>query len=800
MRPKHLELEGFGPFREHTVLDFADLDFFALVGPTGGGKSTVIDAICFALYGHVPRYDDKRLVSNVVSAGAREARVLLEFDTGGSTYVVVRRVVLDAKGRATQKDPRLERVTDGGTDALAGTVREVDEAVTRLVGLAFDQFTTCVVLPQGEFARFLKEKPGRRQDLLVDLLGYELYERVGERARERAKDLRGEARAATQRLEELRGATSEALAAAVARRTAIAAFGEKVQAAAPADAEMAAAVAAAERSADDAAQQLAFLAKVRVPDPAATLGERIDAARRAIHDAAALVETRQAAADQLAQALRDAPELSELTNARQAHDRLARLDEDLRAFDAERAAADQARTSSEAELAAARRRRETADEALAEARDVHSHATLRASLVVGAPCPVCEQKVRALPKTLSAQQLTEAQQQAAAAAKAEQRAHDAHRTAHTRFARVGAQLDALASQRRDLVALVEHYPDQSALDELIAATAAARNALDAAQRAVRTARDAHSRAVAAEQELATEVERAERAYHAQRDPLVGLQPPAPASRDVVASWQALAAWAAERRPEVEHAVEQYRAEAAKLREEQAAAVQHLVREAGALGIPAASDLSQLAQVVATVHAHAERDASDLARQIDEARRLRERQRDVEERAGVADALGTMLRAERFERWLVEGALADLVEYASRTLYQLSGGLYSLALDDGREFVVVDHANADERRSARTLSGGETFQASLALALALADRVAELSARGTAQLDAIFLDEGFGTLDPEALESVAGTIETLGTGGRMVGIVTHVRELAARVPVRFEVRKGTRTSTIERVAT
>jgi exonuclease SbcC len=63
---------------------------------------------------------------------------------------------------------------------------------------------------------------------------------------------------------------------------------------------------------------------------------------------------------------------------------------------------------------------------------------------------------------------------------------------------------------------------------------------------------------------------------------------------------------------------------------------------------------------------------------------------------------------------------------------------------------------------------------------------------------LFLDEGFGTLDADSLETVAATIESLGASGRMVGVVTHVRELAARVPVRYEVRKGAGGATVERV--
>jgi exonuclease SbcC len=132
------------------------------------------------------------------------------------------------------------------------------------------------------------------------------------------------------------------------------------------------------------------------------------------------------------------------------------------------------------------------------------------------------------------------------------------------------------------------------------------------------------------------------------------------------------------------------------------------------------------------------------------------------------------------------------------LLRLSGDQYSLTCDNDGSFLVIDHRNADEKRSARTLSGGETFQASLALALALADQLAQLAVGGAAKLEAIFLDEGFGALDETTLNTVADTIETLGAGDRMVGIVTHVRELADRVPVRYQVTKDARTSTIERV--
>src|SRR3954470_1481080 len=105
MKPLRLEAQGFGAFREATDIDFEDAELFALVGPTGAGKSTVIDAICFALYGSIPRYENERLVARAVSVGSQQAKVSLAFDIGETHYVATR-VVRIGKGKA---DAVLER-------------------------------------------------------------------------------------------------------------------------------------------------------------------------------------------------------------------------------------------------------------------------------------------------------------------------------------------------------------------------------------------------------------------------------------------------------------------------------------------------------------------------------------------------------------------------------------------------------------------------------------------------------------------------------------------------------------------
>ena len=144
----------------------------------------------------------------------------------------------------------------------------------------------------------------------------------------------------------------------------------------------------------------------------------------------------------------------------------------------------------------------------------------------------------------------------------------------------------------------------------------------------------------------------------------------------------------------------------------------------------------------------------------------------------------------FERWLCGEALDSLVAEASATLMELSGGQYQLDRDDRNELFVIDYEDAGARRPVHTLSGGETFQASLALALALSRQVVGLSA-GMRDLNSMFLDEGFGTLDEDTLETVGDDPGTARRRLRPHGRHHHARPGAGRAgpgPVRGQPRR------------
>ncbi|MCK9486356.1 MAG: SMC family ATPase [Dehalococcoidia bacterium] len=182
-------------------------------------------------------------------------------------------------------------------------------------------------------------------------------------------------------------------------------------------------------------------------------------------------------------------------------------------------------------------------------------------------------------------------------------------------------------------------------------------------------------------------------------------------------------------------------------------------------------------------------------QVEQAVRMRAEVEREQAAAELANAVATELQGNRFIAFLLQESMQILATDASDRLSQFTNGRYSLVAEED-EFLVVDRLNGDEKRSVKTLSGGETFLASLALALALSEHLPEISGSGGAvSLDSLFLDEGFGALDAEALDLAVQGLETLAEGSRMVGVISHVEELADRLPDRLRVEKGVQGSTI-----
>jgi exonuclease SbcC len=794
VRPVRLELEGFTAFRSSAVVDFAGADLFALVGPTGAGKTSIIDALTFALYGSVPRLDDRRAVAPVVSQNLTEAHVRLDFTVDGVAHTAMRVVRATKAGGATTKEARLERAGE----VLAGTADEVTDAVTALLGLTFEHFTTCVSLPQGQFARFLHDKPRSRQDLLVKLLDLGLYERVATAARGRAAVARSAADLATGQLERLAGASPAARAAAAERVTLLAALDERLAAERPVIDDLSAAIVAAEAAAAEAGDHLARLDRLAAPQGIDELAAAVTGAERARRRCAEVDADAAGTVAEAEAALAALPERAALVEARRDHARRAELATTL-----ERGELVEAEAAAEVTAAADALDVAVTAHAAAQAERERVLVALRAQalvpeLVAGAPCPVCGQEVGELPSHAPVADRELAERALADADKAVTRARRAHVEAQTQRARVDEKLVRVRAELADIDERLRGAGDVDTLESALAQIDAATTAVDKARQAERDARKALADAARAHDALVGREAEARRGFDAARDTVAALGPPAAERRDLAADWQALVGWAAGQIPALAEAAAGHRHRVEDGRREVAERLRALVGACAEAGVEVASDRWP-GEAVAAAHARAEAEVARIDEQLAEAERLRAERAAASERHQVADLLAGHLAANRFEKWLLDEALHELVAAASTLLLGLSGDAYALTVD-GRSggFGVVDHTHASQVRSARTLSGGETFLASLALALALADQIAGLGSSGSARLESLFLDEGFGTLDSDTLDVVASALDELGARGRMVGVVTHVRELAERLPVRFEVRKVGGSAAVERV--
>ncbi|MDP4096993.1 SMC family ATPase [Paenibacillus sp. P96] len=177
-------------------------------------------------------------------------------------------------------------------------------------------------------------------------------------------------------------------------------------------------------------------------------------------------------------------------------------------------------------------------------------------------------------------------------------------------------------------------------------------------------------------------------------------------------------------------------------------------------------------------AKAERDMEDLQQRHVRWMELESRRGHLQREAEKLAKLQSCLRGNAFVEYVAEEQLMQVSQAASRRLRFLTKQRYALEVDSGGGFIISDDANGGIKRPVSTLSGGETFLTSLSLALALS---AQIQLRGQFPLQFFFLDEGFGTLDPELLDTVITSLEKLHHDQLSVGVISHVPELRARLP-------------------
>ena len=527
MRPIRLELKDFASFREE-VIDFDDVDLFVLSGPTGAGKSSVIDAMCFALYGAVPRYDNVNLKEPVIHRSSSEARVRFDFAVGGARYRSAWLVKRSSSGRVAT-EATLERVLDeqgaDGEDVtrtLASGSRGVREAAQRLLGLDFDEFTKTVVLPQGAFAELLHGGRGERQDLLVRLLDLEVYREVGRAARSRAELWRSHVTSLERQLASLADATDEAIAAAEQRHRDLQRVKDEVDAELPRLQELRDDWQQARAAAARVHERVDALAAVRRPDGVDHLAERISTARAQAREAQQAADTAFTHLEKMRAAGAELPDAGALGRVADLLGERDRAREQATRATEEAAAAAQAAEAAAGEATSAEQRLEHAQAHLRARERDDLAATLAADLNAGDDCPVCHRPLDEAPATAAPADLADARAAADAAAR---QAQDARRSAEQTGQRLAAaRATAQNAQRRvaDLTAALadaaavlpdgargaDGEPDPDAVARLRTARQEADAQFVEAERAFASARQAAARAQQAAEQLAGEEQQA----------------------------------------------------------------------------------------------------------------------------------------------------------------------------------------------------------------------------------------------------------------------------------------------------
>jgi DNA repair protein SbcC/Rad50 len=809
MRPLEVELHGFRSYRGATTFDLRGRRLVGIVGPIGSGKSSILDAIAFALYGKTPTFE--RDTKSLIHQLADTCHVRLRFEVDGEVWEATR--ALRRKG-ASAHDLKHLGADAQGTEVLEQVSgdRPVRERVEALLGMAFDAFCRSVLLAQNRFAEFLHAAPGQRNEVLKGVFGYERFDAARAVARGREQL----AQATLDGLEILGRELAEAHEALPAAEMAERASGERAERLETARPSLESAEAeersAAER-AIEAASEAELLAKAAgaLPDPAvvAEAEDAVEAARAAVAEALGgieLAEERRAAADAgllaAQERLGDAAFEELVLQQRAAADRVDRavgsletrrgalteLSDALEVAAAAASAAEAEVTVSEAGSIEAETATRSAEAALHEAQHDDMARTLRGELRPGEPCPVCQHDVDRVPAAGRAPALAAAKRALERARSREGRARERQRTlaatASTERARAAsiarrveeeaegerlavAELTAaeasLASVKSELAdRLGEGDPEEllkARRDEVEAARAAATEAVAA----VAAARDEKDRAV----ELGARADRALGPIANAIAAAWGLlgSPHDVSAGDLLAALGAIATTIGERSGaarDVEAgaraAVDAARAGATALRTE--------------LGLEPAEDFTAALTRAAAEAAAAQGVAERLRAVLETGDELEARVRDAQNDRDLARRLASDLQPAGFLTYVLAAERAALADLGSVHLDQLTDGAYRFTEDD--RFDVLDMNAGGTVRRAASLSGGETFLASLALALALAEMVA----RGGGRLDAFFLDEGFGSLDPDHLDRAMDGVGRLVAGDdrRLVVLVSHVEQM------------------------
>lgn len=871
MRPKKLVVCGWGPYKAKEEVDFSvfeDRGIFLITGATGAGKTTVFDAITYALYGALSGQERDRERTGIRSDFADEdtpTYVELTMEHGGETYYIRRnpeyqRPKKRSGGFTKEKENAVLRYSDG---RILEGVREVNDALKDLLVLDEQQFKRISMIAQGEFARLLMAKPSEKTEIFRDIFGTSVYDRFSQELKGRARTAFGRVQEQKNKLQEDVRLLTDGLAESCWSQELKERLSEIVAGENWNYEQLSLCLRDMEREADRESEK-----GLKIFEQADKNVERLASELAGAEEENRRIEQFQKAKTRREQLAAEAPlyqkkqeAYTQAVNAGRAaavEEKMRQIDQQLgrAASDIERLRKEQASLTEEAaglqetvqnaellqQLLEQKKRHEETKRELqtiagqiggqenklkeaqekyllqeqadrqarqeleeAEQKQRHNAIGLAAELLEeGKPCPVCGSLHHPAPASTKQQDFSQEKLQQLKAAV--EKSGDM-------LKKLYGEAQALKGRVEDL--RIQEGRKQEILADLKAQLDADRTPLarrylelssDKAERLLRDDLDraGHLTGLLQEKEnhiahLSETHEQLTKDSHQARQEFeealkqYGFAGPEAYLQAKLDSGQ---------QEKLQQELEKFRSETAGC-EELYAHLKESVKNTEPLDLTSQQESLDRARTEKETALRSRRLWERQLAEVQKTGRLTGEKLELIERESreygyVKDlenlASGNNAKRLVFEQYVLAGYFEEILRAANLRFQKMTGGRYEMyraaQVGDGRvkdnlEIQVLDNYTG-KLRSVRTLSGGESFKASLSLALGMSDVIQAMS--GGIRVDTLFVDEGFGALDEESLDQACDTLMGLVEKKHMIGIISHVPELRERIGQQLVIEK------------
>lgn len=884
MKPIQMILCGWGPYRGREEIDFRVFEgqgLFLITGPTGAGKTTLFDAITYALYGALSgevRDKERSSIRSDFAAGDCPTYVELLMEHNNKQYRIHRspRYLRPKKrgrgdgGLVEEKENAVLYLPEG--DVLEG-VKEVNARLLQILAVDYSQFKQISMIAQGEFARLLTAPPKDKTRIFREIFGTGIYERFTAALSSRAKSLYAQVTEQKHKLEEdIRmlslgmesSGWSEAIREGFSDLTERQHwnYGELYEFLKKMEEEAAGQVHKAGASYEKADKQVELLnnrlvqlkeenrkieqlrqaceERDRLMAQKKQYAEQEELLKRAVN--AASVERFEERARQSARAVIDLrnrqqeireeqqelaqkeQELLPVLEKKELLEALLQVTEALEAQKKEEKELAEQRKEKERQLlkgqelylkkekqcAAAQARYETAD----RERKLSAIGLAASLLEEGQPCPVCGSCQHPAPAAVrdelfSEEELERFKKQWESLQKELSKLHGQVVEKRTEFVLLSEREKALSAYMKEKEELLGAQRDELVCSYLSQKAAEAKSRLQTELsrlhrlQTVSEEKNRQQKQLEEEEKQALQKEKEEAELFRETLTQYGF-------RSKVLYEQARLG--KEERERLEEALQEYqRKEAANLK-----LYEHLKASVKSTEPAKLSLVEEELEAARSIRQEALNKQKIWDRQLSEVRKTlqlmkarREQAEEKEREYGYVKDLeciasGNNARKLVFEQYVLAGYFEEILRAANLRFRKMTFGRYEMSrveqVGDGRvkdnlEIQVMDYYTG-KFRSVRTLSGGESFKASLSLALGMSDVIQAMS--GGIRVDALFIDEGFGALDSESLDQACETLMGLVEKNRLIGIISHVPELRDRIEKQLVIHRTAAGSTIKAV--